>query len=71
MEKLTIDNLISYLETAEGSSIHRNKTEKDVTAFYGVYREANKKSRGWIWLDYIAKLNNLEDYRTNKESRKK
>lgn len=66
---LSVEYLIQYLDEAEGSSVHKNKTESDVTAFYGVYRKYNSKFEGWYWLDNIAKLYNL-DYRYNKEDRK-
>lgn len=70
VHKLTVKELIDYLATAEGSSIHRNKTEEDVTAFYGVYRLYNKKFEGWWWLDDTAKENGFSDYRTNRKSMK-
>ena len=70
MEKLTIDDLIDYLAKAEGKEIHKNKTEKDITAFYGVYRYANPSFKGWNWLDSIAKGEGLANYRVNKTIRK-
>lgn len=66
---LTIEDLIAYLDTAEGSSIHKNKTESDVTAFYGVYRKYHSSFEGWHWLDDIAEIFNL-DYRNNYKDRK-
>lgn len=70
IDKLKVQELIDYLAIAEGSSIHRNKTEKDVTAFYGVYRLYNKKFEGWWWLDDVANENGFADYRTNRTSMK-
>ena len=67
--KLTIEDLIEYLEVTEGSKIHRNKTEEDITAFYGVYRYANPTFKGWVWLDFVSEISNLKDYRTNKKTR--
>lgn len=66
---MTANKLLEYLTEAEGWYIHKNATEGDVTAFYGIYRKENPKFAGWWWLDDLAKQHKLKQYRTNKKQR--
>lgn len=64
-----INKLMDYLAIAEGWYIHKNATESDVTAFYGIYRKAHPKFPGWWWLDDIARHKKLKQYRESKLQR--
>lgn len=64
---MTGNKLLEYLAKAEGWYIHKNATESDVTAFYGIYRKEHPKFAGWWWLDDLAKKHDLKQYRTKKK----
>lgn len=65
------NKLLNYLGDVEGWYIHKNSTERDVTAFYGIYRAEHPKFAGWWWLDDLAKQHKLKQYRTKKKQRNK
>jgi len=63
--------LMQYLEDEEGYEVHFLKGERDITAFFGIYRYAHPLFSGWSWLDSVANNAHLIDYdlRDNKSTR--
>lgn len=46
--------LMKYLAKAEGTDIHYNDKEHDITAMYGIYRHAHSKAKIFEEIDYLA-----------------
>ena len=46
--------LLKYINELEGSKLHRNKNEHDVTNAYGIYRYQHPKDPIWNYIDSIA-----------------
>jgi len=46
--------VIAYLAKAEGTTVHRLKDEKDITAPYGIYRHAHPNAEIFKYLDNTA-----------------
>lgn len=46
--------LIKYLADAEGTQIHYNNREHDITSMYGIYRHANPDAKIFEEIDYLA-----------------
>jgi hypothetical protein len=51
MDKIILD----YLANAEGTTVHRNSTETDITSPYGIYRAVHPKASIFGYIDSIAK----------------
>nr|DAX81678.1 MAG TPA: hypothetical protein [Bacteriophage sp.] len=47
--------LMNYLEKAEGTTVHRNSTESDITSPYGIYKSAHPTAQIFTFIDQIAK----------------
>ena len=60
--------LLKYLSSAEGTQIHFNKGEKDITSMYGVYKYSNPKAKIFEEIQKLAiKLDLPYDSRNWKE----
>ena len=46
--------IMDYLGVAEGTTIHRNKTEGDITSPYGIYRVAFPDAEIFKYIDKVA-----------------
>jgi len=67
---MIINKLMKHLSKAEGWQVHKNKTEKDITAFCGIYRKAHPNFKGWWWLDSVAEMYHCAGYRDSKKAMK-
>ena len=50
---------MDYLAIAEGTHIHFNRTEADITSAYGVYRHAHPRAEIFKWYEHLAQENGL------------
>lgn len=51
----TIISLVDKLYIAEGSTLHMNKNEKDITSAGGIYRYAHPDAKIWSYVDEVAR----------------
>jgi len=49
-----MNKLMEYLAKAEGTNIHYNDKELDITAMYGIYRHSNPSAKIFEEIDYLA-----------------
>lgn len=47
-------DILNYLAKAEGTEIHRNSTEADITTPYGIYRESHPDAAIFKYIDTVA-----------------
>ena len=52
---MNIEKVLDYLQTEEGSTIHRNKTESDITTPYGIYRDKHPDAEIFDYIDSIGR----------------
>lgn len=48
-------DLLDYLGEAEGTHLHYNSTEKDITTPYGIYRVSHPDAEVFTYIDKVAK----------------
>ena len=59
-EQTIVNNeIMDYLGTAEGTYIHFNRTEKDITSAFGIYRYAHPTAEIFKWYESVAEANGL------------
>ena len=54
------DVIMNYLASVEGDYIHKNATESEITAPYGIYKNAFPTADIFTFIDRIAKNNKLD-----------
>lgn len=54
-----MEKFLKYLAKAEGTEIHRNSTESDITSPYGIYREQHPKASIFKYIDHVANSNGI------------
>lgn len=62
---------MDYLAKYEGDYVHMNRTEKDITSAYGIYRYAFPKADIFEWYECIAITHNISTNFKIKRNRKK
>jgi hypothetical protein len=54
------DNIMNYLAESEGTDVHFNEGEKDITSPYGIYKGEHPHTEMFRFIDKVAKANNLD-----------
>ena len=52
--------ILKYLGTVEGTELHRNSTESDITTPYGIYREEHPTASIFNYIDTVASENGFD-----------